>query len=139
LIVDTFRAIEYNTKNPNAPLLIMKQRLRTFDIGFSTRFYPFLEPIYKLIVERLTENGILMHMIEDCRNPDKLYPEPAEKEPEVLTLEQLAIGFKLFGICLIASAFTFATEIVVLCIKKLRMLLMFIVSLLLFFRNIRNY
>jgi len=119
LVIDTLRVIEYNTKNPKAPLTIMKERLLSFDFGLNPVQYPFLEPIYKYIVEKFTENGILMHLITEWRDFNQLNPKPAEKEPEVLTLEQLAIGFKLFGICLIASAFTFATETVVLCIKKL--------------------
>jgi len=137
LVIDTLRVIEYNTNNSKAPLTIMKERLLSFDVGLRAVTYPFLGPIYKLIVERLTESGIIMHMIEEWRDFKQLHPEQTEKEPEVLTLEQLAIGFKLFGICLVASAFTFAIEIVVLCIKKLNKLLTFIVSLLLFFRNIR--
>jgi len=124
LIVDTFRVIEHNTNHPKAPLKIMKERLVNFDIGFDTESYPFLEPIYKLIVERLTENGILMHMIEEWRDFKQLQPEQTEKEPEVLTLEQLAIGFKLFLISLGASAFSFAIEIIILFIRKLKMRLL---------------
>jgi len=137
LFIDTLRVIEYNTNHPKAPLTIMKERLLSFDVGLNRIQYPFLESIYKLIVEGLIENGVLMHMIEEWRDFKQLQPEQTEKEPEVLTLEQLAIGFKLFGICLIASSFTFVTEILILCFKKLNKLITFVVSLLLFFRNIR--
>jgi len=121
LLIDTFRVIEFNSENPDAPLNILKERMTTLELGFHRDIYPFLEPIYKLIVERLTENGVLMHLIEEWRNPDKLYPKPAEKQPEVLTLEQLAIGFKLFGISVGVAAIFFIAEMFKACIRRLKM------------------
>jgi len=46
-----------------------------------------------------------------------LQPEPEPKEPEVLTLSQLAIGFKLYGIFVVVSLTAFLIELLNVCIR----------------------
>jgi len=137
LIADTFRIIEYNMNNPNAPLKLMNQRLLTYDIGFSVELAPYLESVYTLIVERLTENGILMHLINKWRNFDKLHTIADVEVEQEFGLEKLAIGFKLYAVSLSAALIIFCAEKFIECIKKSVKLLAIFISLLFYFLNVR--
>jgi len=138
LIGDTFRIIEYNMKNPKAPLKLMNQRLVTFDIGFDVDQAPYFEPMYILIVERLTENGILMHLINKWRDFGKLHVDPEVAEAENLGLNKLAIGFKLYAVSLSAALIIFFAEFIIKFIKKIVNMLAFFTSLPFYFLNVRN-
>jgi len=119
LIVDTFRVIEHNSKHPEAPLKILKERILTFDVGFDTVSSPYLEPFYRYLIERYTENGVLMHWIRNWRDFKSLLPAAAEKEPEVLTLDHLGVGFQLYLFSLGAAATIFTVEVLIASVKKL--------------------
>jgi len=107
--LDEFQVIDYNSKS-HKPLRVMKERLRTFDVGISTAYYSYLDPTLRRIVTQFIESGILMHSISKWRDFNKLHMKEEEKEPEVLTLVQLAIGFKLYVICLIVAIAIFIAE-----------------------------
>jgi len=119
LIADTFRVIEHNSKHPETALKILKERILTFDVGFDTVSSPYLEPFYRYLIERYIENGVLMYWIENWRDFKNLRPAAAEKEPEVLTLDQLSVGFQLYLFSLGAAATIFTVEVLIASVKKL--------------------
>jgi len=61
-----------------------------------------------------------MHWIRNWRDFKNLQPAAAEKEPEVLTLDHLGVGFQLYLFCLGAAAIIFTIEVLIASVKKLK-------------------
>jgi len=104
LIVDTFQIIDFQT------LLIMKETIRSFYGGIKMIEDYFSQSIIKKAIANLTENGIINHQLSEMYESKFFDPEPEPKEPEVLTLSQLAVGFKLYGYCLCLSVVLLLVE-----------------------------
>jgi len=118
LIADTFHVIDYHSTKPNKTWLIMNERLHsTFFGGLDVTRAAYLAPSIRSAIENLTDNGIINYLM--AAQYDKIYlqPEPEPKEPEVLTLGQLAIGFKLYGIFVVVSLVAFLVELLNVCIR----------------------
>jgi len=117
LIADTFKVIVHNKNNVNATFIIMKERIMSFHGGIATFLVPFLTATIRSVVLQLTENGLIDHWLAEMYDFKHLRPVPEPKEPEVLTLEHLAIGFKLFGIAVAFCIAVFVIEVVKEIIK----------------------
>jgi len=125
LVADTFKIIHYNkNKNEtNEPLLMLRQRIKGFYFGLNEEDLPFRREILAKAIANLTENGILNYLFEQMYDPKYLRPQPEEKEPEVLTLTQLAIGFKLHGAFIGLAIAVFMAEVIKEKVRLLKLLL----------------
>jgi len=115
LIADTFQIIDYNS-NHSEPFKILNERIVSYFEGY--RHYDPLINILRRIIGKFTEAGIIDQMSAMHHNFSLLRPEPEPSEPIVFTMSHLAIGFKLFGICIIVSAFSFIYEHIIDLISK---------------------
>jgi len=111
LIADNQKIIDHNKNITNEPLLIMKQRIIGFFYGFDNKHLPFTMQAIAKAVANLTENGIIQYHLERMYGTKYLRLQPKPKEPEVLTLSQLAIGFKLIGAFIGLAIATFVVEV----------------------------
>jgi len=113
LVGDSYQIAEYNKEHPNAPLRILNQRL----LGFYETFFAdqqFLLPMLEKVIPLFKESGIINHIMS---NLDQL---PLELiDPQVMTLNHLAISFKVHFILIALSFFVFAVEVCVHSIKRL--------------------
>jgi len=110
LIADTYQIIDYHSNKSNKPWLIMKERYVDFYGGFGFYQFPSLNSITRTAISNLTENGIIDHLMKRMYEISDLRPEPEPKEPKVLTLEELGIGFKLYGIFIAVAIAFFVVE-----------------------------
>jgi len=122
LIADTFQIIDFHKKNPNQTLLIMKETIVSFYGGIRLISQYFSPAIIKKAIANLTENGIISHELSEMNESKFFNPQPEPKEPEVLTLSQLAVGFKLYGYCLGLIFVVLFAEFVVFKVRKALML-----------------
>jgi len=111
LIADAHQIINYNEQHPDAPLLVLKERIVSLLEGISGLDARFLTTILKDSMERFKESGIPDKIFREAFDFSQLDPPEAEKEPEVLTLEQVTIGFKLVGICFGVAIAAFVIEL----------------------------
>jgi len=120
LIADTFQIIDFHKKNPYQTLLIMKETIMSFYGGILISGDYFSKSIIRSAISNLTENDIISHELSEMYESKFFNPQSEPKEPEVLTLSQLAVGFKLYGYCLGVIAVIWSAEI---AIEKLRLFL----------------
>jgi len=110
LIADTFQIIDYHSTKPNKTLLMMNERYSEFYGGIHTYCVPYLRAAFESAIANMSENGILSNLMDQQYKAGHFRPEPEPKEPEVLTLAQVAVGFKLHGIFLGLSLAVFIIE-----------------------------
>jgi len=112
LITDSLRIIDYNKNKTNKPLKFLKERIFTFHEGFLIVASDFTKSSLENAVQNLNDNGFINYLFREQYDPVNLNPEQEPTEPEVLTLAQLAIGFKLYGCFLGLSIAVFVLEFV---------------------------
>jgi len=119
LVADTHQIAAYNEEHPDAPLRILDERIKGFyESPFAQQ--PFLEPILEKAVPFFTESGVINHIMSIHNNLEMLRPLPELQEPQVMTMNHLAISFKVYLIFIAVSVLAFAIEVCVHFIKRMK-------------------
>jgi len=119
LVADAFQIADYNEEHPNAPLGILNQRIKGFYEPVF-RDVPFLSSILEKAVPFFTESGVLNHIMSNYNDKRMLRPPPAAKKPQVMTMNHLGISFKVYLIFIAVSFLSFAIEVCVHFIDRLK-------------------
>lgn len=106
---DTIENLQLITKSVNltTTLKILQQTYMTANVGFVTVKNHFLNHQIDKKVMQALESG-LMDYWRHKQDLEPIMEPPAE--PQVLTVEHLAIGFKIFAICLAIAVLVFVLE-----------------------------
>ena len=112
LLVDDILTTFYDSENKGQnPWNQLDERFFAVTIGIATLQSSFYFRIIKDTVDRLTDTGVIRHLINTRVLMLKKYPKD-ESEPKILSLEDLSYGFNIFlGFCLI-SGLIFIVELI---------------------------
>ena len=95
----------------------------TTHLGIAVEHYSFYFRMLKNVVDRMTDAGVMAHLMKTKLFNTRSYPKP-ESEPNVLNIDDLLFGFNIWaGFCGI-SGFAFVIE-TILGIKSCRKILIF--------------
>jgi len=121
LIADTYEIAEYNTKNPNATLKILDERIIKINDWLIGRdpSNAILFPIYQKAALKLRENGILSATIAMWFDSKQVRPPPQNAGPVVLTFDNVGVAFKIGGGLLIVANLIFMLERLMMYMKAL--------------------
>lgn len=91
--------------------MTLKENVMTMQIGFAYKpFDPFYEILNEYIL-RLIENGYISRVVSAVRNPKGIIAQPEKVPPQVLTFDQLELGFMISFIPAVCGVAAFALEI----------------------------
>lgn len=112
LLADDILISFYETQNKGQdPWNQLDDRFYAVNIGIATQHSAFYFRMIKDTVDKLTDTGIVKHLIKTRVLIRRKYPED-EAEPKILTIEDLLFGFNIFlGFCFICG-FIFVIEVI---------------------------
>jgi len=122
LLVDDILTIYYDNENKGqSPWNQLDDRFDAINFGIATQHSSFYYRMIKNTVDRLTDTGIMSHLVTTRVLVRIKYPQD-EPEPKILNIDDLLFGFNIFlGFCGI-SGLIFVVELILgtlVCRKNL--------------------